>query len=171
MICCTSDNSERSNSTESCRPSSTPNWSVSLSCTWAISTWIEHHRRPLIELLDNTHHFIEEPRRRADDQAIRRPFGHDDDFAFDLLERAERQIRLGFSLTLCLQPFIECERDSLRQRIIQAIDACPTFAQVALIEPQQNRLDDDEVFAAADRDNTVGPRVDRELHANRPALA
>ena len=51
--------------------------------------------------------------------------------------------------------------------LFEPVDRRLPLAQVALVEPQQDRFDDGQVFAATDRDDAVGPR-DRRRTASAP---
>ena len=76
----------RSNSTESCSPSSTPNSSQVVQLDFGDQHLDHDLRRLRVQLLDQLLDFFEESRRGAEDQAVADRFRHDDDFALDLLE-------------------------------------------------------------------------------------
>ena len=84
----------RSNSSESCRPHSTPNWSLSVSVTSAMQHLDHDHRRTAVELGHDPLDLLEVPRRGADDQAVGDRFRLDQHFPLDLLIGGD-QLRCG----------------------------------------------------------------------------
>ena len=60
---------------------------------------------------------------------------------------------------------------SCAEGVLEPVDDVGPLADVAFVEPQQNRFDDRQVLPRAGRDDAVGPLVDRELHPHQPAGA
>ena len=62
------------------------------------------HRFRRVDTRHHLHDVFEVSRRRADEQAVRVRFGHDDDLAFELLDVADEVLIAGVGeITLALQ--------------------------------------------------------------------
>ncbi len=152
----------RSNSSESCRPSSTPNSSVLLSATSAISTWI-------ITCGGCASSFSTSSLISSKNRGV----------ALMISELLTGSGTTTTSLSICWKGLIVpgaacCTCRSLpqelvdrrghvqRRGVLQPVDGVLALLDVLLVEPQQQRLDDRQVARRAGGDDAVGAQVDRE---------
>ena len=78
------------------------------------------------------------------------------------MERAGGAGSRRFDVPLLLKPFLEGNRNLLSVGVLQLVDLIDALAAVAGVEPQQDRLDDEQLIAAAGGDDAVGTFVDGE---------
>ena len=102
------------------------------SVTSAISTWIITCGGWASSFCTSSIDLVEEPRRGADDQRVAHRLGHDDHFAFDLLEGADRAGRGLLHLAFAAQELVDGVGHVQRRRVLQLIHRVLALLHVAV---------------------------------------
>ena len=126
-------------------------------------------RKFLIERQYHLANLIEVARSSTDQQAVGVRFRLHDDFPLDQLKGADQVVLIGQQFDLRRQEAVDGRRDVGCRSVLQSDDRCLSLPDIAVVEPENQGLDNLQGFGSSHSDNAVSTCVDGEFQWHHAA--